>query len=66
MKVGVVASKDITFKIVDLEKLMNEALNTVITVTQNNRKRCVRHSEKLYLLGMNDAFFSIKYHKLHE
>ncbi|KAF0750513.1 DDE 3 domain-containing protein, partial [Aphis craccivora] len=50
VKVGVVASKDITFKIVDLEKLMNEALNTVITVTQNNRKRCVRHSEKLYLL----------------
>lgn len=39
-----VASKNVTFKISDVEKLVNEALDAV---TVDNWKKCVSHCEKL-------------------
>lgn len=41
---GEVASKNTTFKIADVERLMHEAIDAV---TQSNWERCVRHAEKL-------------------
>lgn len=41
---GEVASKNTTFKIVDVERLMHEAIDAV---TPSNWERCVRHAEKL-------------------
>lgn len=41
---GEVASKNNTFKIDDVERLMHEAIDAV---TQSNWERCVRHAEKL-------------------